>query len=123
MNVQPSWICRYDSPGISPFVLDVRAVGLFRVLLALTKLWDQLIRLGHWDAFQSAIGLVSLADSRAWDNPWIWSVYWLSDGTLLPYVLEAVRGLATLTLLFGFRSRLSAFVLFVLLASVTARYP
>ena len=57
------------------------------------------------------------------DNPWIWSVYWLSDGPLLPYVLEAVRGLATLTLLFGFRSRLSAFVLFVLLASVTARNP
>ena len=123
MNAQPSWISRYDSPGISPFVLDVRAVGLFRILLALTILWDQLIRLGDWDAFHSAMGIVSLADSRAWDNPWIWSVYWLSDGPLLPYVLEAVRGLATLTLLFGIRSRLSAFVLFVLLASVTARNP
>ena len=111
------------TPERSPFLLDLRAVGLFRVLLALTILWDQLIRLADWPAFHSVIGLVSPADSRAWENPWLWSVYWLSDGPLLPVVLEGLRFAATLTLLLGIRSRLSAFVLFVLLASIAARSP
>ncbi len=109
--------------GKSPFSLDVRAVGLFRILFALVLIGDQLIRLGDWHAFHSVQGLVSLADSRAWEGPWTWSLYWISDAPWLPYVLEALRALATLTLLFGMRSRLSAFVLFVLLASVTARNP
>lgn len=110
-------------PDSSPFLLDLRAVGLFRVLLALVILMDQCVRLGDWHAFHSVFGLVSLADSRVWENPWLWSLYWLSDGPLLPYVLEALRLLATIALLFGIRSRLSAFVLFVLLASVAARNP
>ncbi|MDE0658803.1 MAG: hypothetical protein OXI79_04045 [Gammaproteobacteria bacterium] len=110
-------------PGRSPFLFDVRAVGLFRILLAGTILFDQLIRADDWLAFHSASGLVSAADSRAWDSPWLWSVYWLSDGPLLPVVLEGLRVLATLALLFGVRSRLAAFVLFVLLASIAARSP
>ena len=93
------------------------------MLLALVILMDQCVRLGDWHAFHSVFGLVSLADSRVWENPWIWSLYWLSDGPLLPYVLEALRLLATIALLFGIRSRLSALVLFVLLASVAARNP
>lgn len=123
MKALASRIARRAARPNSPFVLDARAIGLFRVLLALTVLCDQLIRLGDWHAFHSALGVVSLADSRSWESPWIWSLYWLSEGSLLPYVLEALRALATLTLLFGIRSRLSAFLLFVLLASVVARNP
>ena len=107
----------------SPFLLDLRAIGLFRVLLAVTILMEQFIRLAHWSAFNSASGLVSAADSRAWDTPWLWSVYWISDGPLLPVLLEGLRFLSTLTLLLGIRSRLSAFVLFVLLASLATRNP
>ena len=66
---------------------------------------------------------MSLADSRDWHSPWSWSLYWLSDGPLLALALEALRLAATVALLFGVRSRLSAFVLFVLLASVAARNP
>ena len=110
-------------PGASPFLFDVRSVGVFRILLAGTVLFDQLIRAADWRAFHSASGFVSAADSRAWDSPWLWSVYWLSDGPLLPVILEALRFVATLALLFGVRSRLAAFVLFVLLASVAARNP
>ena len=123
MNTVTSWFSRCCGSDNSPFLLDMRAVGLFRILLALTILLDQLVRLADWHAFHSAVGIVSLADSRTWDNPWIWSVYWLSEGPLLPYVLEGLRTVATLALLFGIRSRLSAFLLFVLLASVVARNP
>lgn len=123
MSAHRPWGVRYEMPGVSPFVFDIRAIGAFRVLLAGTILWDQLIRLGDWQAFHSATAILSLADSRSWDSPWLWSLYWLSEGPLLPYLLEALRGLATLTLLFGIRSRLSAFVLFALLASVAARNP
>ena len=123
MNTLVSWTSRYDARGSSPFVLDVRAIGLFRVLLALTILCDQLIRFGDWQTLHSTQAMVSLADSRSWGSPWLWSLYWLSEAPLLPYVLEALRTLATLTLLFGIRSRLSAFALFVLLASVCARNP
>ena len=112
-----------DVPGRSPFLFDVRAVGVFRILLAGTILFDQLIRAADWRAFHSADGLLSATDSRAWDSPWLWSVYWLSDGPVLALVLEAVRFIATLALLVGVRSRLAAFVLFVLLASVAARNP
>ena len=107
----------------SPFTFDLRAVGLFRILLALTILFDQAVRMGDWDAFHSAVGLVSLADARAWDSAWLWSVYWLSDGPWLPYVLEALRFVASIALLLGVRSRLAAFTLFALLASVAARNP
>ena len=110
-------------PAANPFLLDVRAIGVFRVLLALVILLDQIVRLCDWQAFHSVFGVVPLADSRAWESPWVWSLYWLSDGPILPYVLEVVRLLATIALLFGIRSRLSAFVLFVLLASIAARNP
>ena len=111
------------TPERSPFLLDLRAVGLFRGLLALTILWDQGIRLESWLAFHSTAGLVSLADSRAWDGIGAWSIYWMSESPLLPVLLEALRLLATLTLLAGIRSRLSAFVLFMLLASAAVRNP
>ena len=107
----------------SPFVFDLRAIGIFRILLATTILFDQFILIGDWEAFRSAAGVVSAADSRGWGNPWIWSVYWLSDGPLLPFVLEILRFAASVTLLLGIRSRLSAFLLFVILASVAARNP
>ena len=116
-----------DSPHFSrdasPFLLDLRAVGLFRVLLAVLILVDQIVRLCDWNAFHSVFGVLSLADSRSWGNSWVWSLYWLSDAPILPYILEIVRLLATITLLFGIRSRASAFVLFVLLASVAVRNP
>ena len=104
-------------------MFDVRAVGVFRILLAGTILFDQCVRVADWGAFHSASSLVSAADSRAWDSPWVWSVYWLSDGPLLPVALEVLRTVASLALLVGIRSRLAAFVLFVILASVAARNP
>ena len=107
----------------SPFRLDLRSIGLFRVLLALVILLDQVVRISDWRAFHSTSGLVSLSDSHTWESPWLWSIYWLSDAPILPYILEVLRLLATIALLFGIRSRLSAFVLFVLLASVAARTP
>lgn len=107
----------------SPFLFDLRAVGLFRVLLALTILCDQLVRGADWQAFHGAAGLVPLADSRAWESAWGWSLYWLSDGPLLPHVLEGIRVLATAALLFGIRSRIAAWVLFAVLASAVARNP
>ena len=110
-------------PEANPFRLDVRAIGVFRVLLALVILLDQVVRLCDWQAFHSVFGVVTPVDSRTWDNPWVWSLYWLSDGPVLPYVLEVARLLATIALLLGIRSRLAAFVLFVLLASIAARNP
>ena len=53
----------------SPFLLDLRAIGLFRVLLALLILLDQIVRLCDWHAFHSVFGVISLADSRAWGIP------------------------------------------------------
>ena len=118
----PRWFPSYRSDD-SPFLLDLRAVGLFRVLLALVILLDQIVRLCDWHAFHSVSGVVSLPESRAWESPWLWSLHWLSDAPALPYLLEAARLLATVALLLGIRPRLSAFVLFVLLASVAARNP
>ena len=113
----------FDPGARSPFVFDLRAVGVFRILLAATILVDQVNLLGDFRAFHSAAGLVSAEDSRDWGSPWLWSLYWLSDGALLPVLLEALRFAASVALLFGIRSRVAAFVLFALLASVAARNP
>ena len=107
----------------SPFAFDLRAIGAFRIALAATILFDQVVRLGDWHAFHSVGAILTLADSQAWSSPWVWSLYWLSHAPALPYLLEALRLLATVALLLGIRSRLSAFVLFVALASVAARNP
>ena len=104
-------------------MFDLRAVGVFRILLAATILVDQVNLLGDFRAFHSASALVSAEDSRTWGSPWLWSLYWLSDGALLPVVLEVLRFVASIALLFGIRSRLAAFALFALLASVAARNP
>ena len=66
----------------SPFLLDLRAIGLFRILLALVILFDQIVRVFDWHAFHSASGVVALADSRTWGSPWLWSLYWLSDAPI-----------------------------------------
>lgn len=113
----------FEATVRSPFVFDLRAVGVFRMLLALTILFDQCVRLGDWQAFHSVAGLVSLADSRAWESAWLWSLYWLSDSPALPVVLEALRFVASIALLLGIRSRAAAFVLFAVLASLAARNP
>ena len=107
----------------SPFELDVRAVGVFRILFAVTLLVDQVGRLGDWDAFHSASGVVPLLESRDWHSPWHWSLYWVSEGLVAPVVLEAVRFGATVMLGLGIRPRLSAFVLFVVLTSLATRNP
>ena len=107
----------------SPFVIDVRAIGLFRVLLALVVLLDQGMGLSGWHAHYSEAGILSPADSRDWLGPWYWSLYWLGEGPLVPIALDAVRLAATLTLLVGIRSRLSAAVLFLVLASFAVRNP
>ena len=107
----------------SPFVLDARAVGVFRIVIAATLLVDQVAGLGDWHAFRSGAGLVPLSDSRDWHSPWHWSLYWLSDGPVLPVVLELVRLVATVTLAIGIRSRLSSFVLFLVLSSLATRNP
>ena len=117
----PSWLSGRTFG--SPFALDVRAVGIFRILLASTILADQLLRLSEFDAFLLGAGLVLVTDSREWNGACYWSLYWLGEGPLVPLVLEAVRLVATVTLALGIRSRLSAFVLFLVLASLATRNP
>ena len=55
----------FDPSARSPFVFDLRAVGVFRILLAATILVDQVNLLGDFRAFHSASALVSAEDSRA----------------------------------------------------------
>ena len=112
--------CFFRSAG-SPFALDLRAVAMFRIGLGLVLLAEQLVtRLPWLDAFHGMNGVVPASDREFW-YPYKWSLYLLTDLENWPWVLEAVRLLATFTLILGIRARLSALVLFLILLSAVSR--
>ena len=106
------------SQQVKMFELDLRAIGVFRIALGIIVLADQIVRLNDWQAFNGPDSFGSRELAIEWEGAWIWSLYWLSESPLLPYILEAARLGATLLLILGVRSRTMAFVVFVLVSSV-----
>ena len=109
-------ILRYPSPRM--FEMDVRAVGIFRITLGMVLLADQVIRLVEWDAFHGPDSLMAHEARHRWEGVWMWSVYWMTENRGLPYLLEAVRLIATIGLTLGIRSRVMAGIAFIVVSSV-----
>ena len=105
-------------PSPRAFELDIRAIGLFRIALGIVVLADQLIRMQNWGALIGPSGFASKEFTQELEGIWLWSVYWLSDSPVLPYVVEVIRMVATVLLILGIRSRAMALVLFVIVSSV-----
>ena len=107
---------KYPCPRM--FELDTRAIGIFRIALGLVLLADQIVRLADWQALHGPDSLMAQEANHRWEGIWVWSVYWMSENRALPYVLEVIRAFATVGLILGIRSRMMAFIAFVIVSSV-----
>ena len=108
----------------SPFVLDLRSVALFRILIGSTMVYDILTRFPYVALFLSDAGALSRADLLATVNrPWSFSVYMLVGDPLQVQAILALHLVAALALVVGFRTRLASVVCWVLVVSLQHRNP
>jgi len=103
------------------FSIDYRSIALFRVLLSLLLLCDLLLRSLDMATFYTDEGVLA---RRYWiqiTHRWHWSIHAASGELWWQIVLFSLAAVAALALLIGYRSKLAAFVSFVLLASLLNR--
>lgn len=103
------------------FSFDYRSIALFRVLLSLLLLSDLFLRSLDMATFYTDEGILA---RRFWveiTHRWHWSIHAASGELWWQIVLFTLAAIAALALLFGYRSKLAAFVSFVLLASLINR--
>lgn len=101
-------------------VLDLRALAVGRVGLALLILYDLFIRYGDIDAFYSDQGIEPRSEVTAPVFP-LFRLYFLSGTTQAATALFVIAALAACGLLVGYRTKLSTIVSWAMLASLNAR--
>jgi len=103
------------------FSLDLRSIALFRVLLGTLILLDLALRSVDLRAFYTDGGVLSRSHLLGLSNRWYWSFHSANGELWWQIVLFSTAALAALALVVGYRSRLSAFISFVLLVSLLNR--
>ena len=119
------WIMhRFMSHLKDIFSLDLRALGLMRICVAAVLLIDLYTRATDLEAHYSNLGVLPLHTlfEHAW-NPWFVSLHTVSGLWQVQAVLFALHALAALSLLAGYRTRLSTVLCWLLLLSVQNRNP
>jgi hypothetical protein len=101
-------------------VLDVRALALGRIGLALLLLYDLAIRYVDIAAFYSDDGIDPRSEVAPPTFP-LFRLYFLSGSVSWATGLFALAALAALALLFGYKSRIANVISWVMLASLQAR--
>ncbi|MBO6781995.1 MAG: DUF393 domain-containing protein [Alphaproteobacteria bacterium] len=105
------------------FGIDLRTLALLRVGLALVVLADLVLRARDLRAHYTDFGVLprdALVDVL---HPWAFSLHMLNGTAWYQAGLFVLAALAALSLLVGYRSRLSMFVTWVLLLSLQNRNP
>jgi len=105
------------------FGIDLRSLALFRIGLGAVVLGDVLNRLPNLRAFYTDAGVLprSLLLEKSASYPL--SIHLLSGSAPLQAFLFFMTALGAVALIFGYRSRLAAFLCWILLASLNARNP
>jgi hypothetical protein len=106
------------------FVIDKRAIKLFRILLGLVILHDTFVRLSDAEAFysdQGVLPLISLNSLLA--SPWEWSILALSDSPLLRYFIFGLLITSAVALMLGRFTKLALFLVWFGLVSLQNRNP
>ena len=104
------------------YSLDIRALALMRIAIALIVITDLIIRSGDLSAHYTDEGLwpVNLAKT-IYAKPGSWSVHWLSGSSSWIIGLFGIHFLAATCLLAGYKTRLANLVLWVLTISLHNR--
>ncbi len=104
------------------YKLDLRALALMRIALALVVIADLIIRYGDVTVFYTNEGMwpLDMLKHSGWKEGY-WSLHALSGNAFLQIGLLVLQFILALTLLFGFYSRTSAFLIYVLYISLHNR--
>jgi hypothetical protein len=106
------------------FGLDLRSLALFRVAIALTALIDVATRAADLGAHYSDAGIEprrDVLDEFAFLHDQAISLHLMAGSAAFEALLFAAAGLAAIALLFGYRTRIAAVVLWALTTSVQLR--
>jgi predicted DCC family thiol-disulfide oxidoreductase YuxK len=103
------------------FCIDVRSIALFRVLVAVTTLYSLLELWPDIGAFYSDQGVLPRADAFGFLSPGAISLYFINGTPFFADLLFGLNAAAALALLVGYRSRLAAFLCWVLYLSLVNR--
>lgn len=106
------------------FGIDVRSLALFRVAIAALILVDLVIRLQDFTAHYTDAGWLPVADLARYPDPlWPFAPHLLSGDPRWQALLFGLHFLVATCLLVGWRTRVSAFLTWMLLLSLQARNP
>jgi hypothetical protein len=118
------WSCFVREPCIRElFGIDVRALAVFRVCLAVLLLLDLAGRVPYITAHYTDAGLVSRNLMMERVNSWWLSLYWMNGTPLFVSAMFFVAAVFALLLLVGYRTRLATVVSWALLVSLHYRNP
>jgi hypothetical protein len=106
------------------FSIDLRALGMFRMLMAMSVLLDIAVRLPDLEVFYTDAGVFPVkAFHDYWSLPWYWSIHALSGTLAWQVVLCALSAAAAVAMLVGWRTRMATVVTWALMISVQNRNP
>jgi len=108
---------------IKPVIgLDVRSMALFRIMIALTTIYDCFDRMGDLQAHYSDEGIISRSFvlSSFWNHWWV-SIYMMSGLVWFTYFLFFLHILAAFSLLIGYYTTLSTFITWFFVISIQSR--
>lgn len=104
--------------------LDVRALGLMRIAIAIILLADLIVRSLSIKAFFTDEGILPLAILKNYNwNPYYFSFHALNGDLWFQILLFGINVICVLFLLVGYRARLFTFICWVLLVSLHNRNP
>ncbi|MCK6594677.1 MAG: hypothetical protein L6Q33_05720, partial [Bacteriovoracaceae bacterium] len=108
----------------SIFKLDLRSLALVRFLLGILAFFDILNRFPQVVAFYSDRGIIPrwlLIDKI--EIPWKTGLFNLVGDPSFVYIISSIGLVAALMMAIGLRTRLSTFIVWVILLSFHARFP
>lgn len=109
---------------LSPFQIDLRTLGLFRILFGLLLFRDLIDRILHLNVFYSDWGVlprhVLLSEQT---SSTIWSVFFASGSAIQSGLLLGILGVFIILFTLGLKTRISNFFIWILLTSLHARFP
>lgn len=120
--VEPRHAWRLSGPR-EIFAIDLRTLALFRVGLALVVLADLVLRARDLRAHYTDFGIFPRAELAAYLHPGAFSLHMLNGTVWYQALLFTIAVLFALSLLVGYRARLSMFVTWLLLLSLQNRNP
>lgn len=106
------------------FGIDVRALAVFRIGVAVILLYDLISRAQYLEAHYTEFGVLPYADMMAnHHEPWTFTIHALGGGVWWPAALFAFAGVFATMLLLGWHTKIATIGSWALLVSLHVRNP